>query len=212
MKGTGAQQRKSRSAEYFDRIASSGEVIPEPALCYGPVLERLSDFSGEPLADVGCGTGEMLYRIREKWGVQAKLWGVDLSEESLKAAQEKCGGSVRFLQGDAEALPLESDSFGLLLCMHSFHHYPRPLKALREMLRVLHPGGRLFLVENDYPFLRRYRMNARFLLRKTPEGDLWFYSKQELTVLLRLAGFIPEKAEHIGEHSQLLTARKGAQP
>ncbi len=199
---------KNRSEEYFDRVASQKLVIPEPELCYGIVSERLASAGGGRLADIGCGTGGMLRRILEDHPDVFELHGLDLSGESLKRAEECCGGKAGLTRGDAEHLPYGDGSFDLLLCMHSFHHYPHPLRSLKEMRRVLRPGGRLFLVENDYPVKKRIRINLRLLKRGFPDGDIHMYSRTELRLAAVLAGFRTERHVHIADHSQLLECRR----
>ncbi len=199
---------KQKSEAYFDSVALNNELISEPALCYGHVLERLRDLPGGTLADLGCGTGEMLRRILEEFGGRFRLLGLDLSSESLKKAALLCGDRVTFMKGDVEALPYPDGSVDVLLCMHSFHHYPHPRLALREMYRVLAPGGRLILVENLHPPLRRIRKNLRLLLRRHPFGDIWMYSAAVLEYLVRRAGFRVQTHFPIADHSQLLDCRK----
>ena len=199
---------KWKSEAYFDSVALNNEQISEPALCYGYVLDLLRDAPGGTLADIGCGTGEMLQRILGEFGGRFRLLGLDLSSESLKKAALLCGDRVTFTKGDVEALPYPEGSVDILLCMHSFHHYPHPRLALREMYRVLAPGGRLILVENLHPPLRRIRKNLRLLLRRHPLGDLWMYPAAVLEHLVRRAGFRVQMHFPIADHSQLLDCRK----
>ncbi len=193
---------------FFDQIAASEKIILEPVRCYGYVLERLGQAPGGLLADIGCGTGEMLFRILRETGDRFTLSGVDLSANSLEKAAEKCGASVSLKKGDVERLPYGSATQDILLCMHSFHHYPHPLRALREMIRVLKPGGKLILVENRYPFLRREMINLDLMLRAHPQGDFRMYSRRQLAFLVRMAGFRLSDYEAIAEHSQLLECVK----
>ena len=86
---------KRKSEAYFDSVAKNREVIPEPAKCYFHVLERLRAFEGGQLADIGCGTGEMLSRLLRELPGRFVLHGLDLSSESLKQAANVCG------EGDA---------------------------------------------------------------------------------------------------------------
>ena len=199
---------KRKSEAYFDSVALNNELISEPALCYGQVLDLLREVPGGTLADLGCGTGEMLQRILREFGDRFRLLGLDLSSESLKKAALLCGDRVTFTKGDVEALPYPDGSVYVLLCMHSFHHYPHPRLALREMYRVLAPGGRLILVENLHPPLRRIRKNLHLVLRRHPFGDIWMYPAFMLEYLVRRAGFRVQIHRPIADHSQLLDCRK----
>ena len=72
---------------------------------------------------------------------------VDLAPEMIRRATELARGveNVRFLVADSEQLPFGDDVFTAVLCSNSFHHYPDPLRAVREMGRVLASGGRLVI-------------------------------------------------------------------
>ncbi len=203
------QRQKQKSITYFDEIAHDDDIIPEPARCYQIMMEELSDRGKMKLADIGCGTGEMLLLLKKRFGDRPgiSLYGVDLSKKSLEYAQEKCGNTVTFVCADAEALPFEKETFDVLLCMHSFHHYPSPMKALKEMRRVLKTGGSLYIVENDHEVSRRIRINIKIILGKLP-GDIWMYSRRRLARMVRRSRFQVEKHEHIAQHSQFIAALK----
>ena len=73
--------------------------------------------------------------------------GVDLSAEMIRRAAELASGveNVRFLVADSERLPFDDRAFTAVLCSNSFHHYPDPSRAVREMARVLASDGRLVI-------------------------------------------------------------------
>jgi len=104
MKRSDGEKLKKKSAAYFDRIASDNEVIPEPARCYGILLDRLSPEPAGALADIGCGTGVMLGRIREEYGDRFRLYGLDLSKESLRQAEQNLHASA--FAGEGKAVKL----------------------------------------------------------------------------------------------------------
>ena len=198
---------KKVSEKYFDSVAAGNEEIPEPVRCYPFVLERLKAAPAGSLADIGCGTGEMLQLIRQESAGSYALYGLDISGESLKRAKGKCPDAI-LTQGDAEHLPYPDGSMDVVLCMHSFHHYPHPLRTLKEMHRVLAPEGRLLLVENLYSFFRRNLLNLEFILRGFPTGDLHMYSRAEIALLAHMAGFHIQEHIPIAHHSQLIDCVK----
>ena len=114
---------------------------------YPQMLDELALEPFEDVLDVGCGTGAVLELLHGEYPGK-HLTGLDLTPKMIEAARAKQLGNVRFVVGDAEALPFESQSFDAALCSNSFHHYPHPERFFAEAARVLRPGGRLIL--RDY--------------------------------------------------------------
>jgi ubiquinone/menaquinone biosynthesis C-methylase UbiE len=101
--------------------------------------------------DVGCGTGQFAYQVRRIHPV-AEVVGLDLSAGMLARGRERCQeplARVRLVRGDSQRLPFRDDSFDVVTCAHSFHHYPDQARVVREMHRVLRPGGRLMILDGD---------------------------------------------------------------
>lgn len=87
--------------------------------------------------DVGCGEGVLLGFISEKCGSRLKLCGIDLSSNANEKAKKALPEDIDLSVGDAEHLPYEGGEFDVLICTHSFHHYPNPLEALKEFNQCL---------------------------------------------------------------------------
>ena len=103
------------------------------------------------LLDIGCGTGTLVTRLAQQTEAEF-LVGLDYSPVRVRHATEKIAGSpqaakLQVLLGDAERLPFADESFDVLTCCHSFHHYPHQPAVIREFRRVLRPGGLLLLVD-----------------------------------------------------------------
>ncbi len=100
------------------------------------------------LLDVATGTGHTALAFAP---LVREVVAVDLTEAMLAAARglaaDRGAGNVRFERGDAEALSFDDSAFELVTCRYAAHHFPRPVAAIREMARVLAPGGRLLLVD-----------------------------------------------------------------
>jgi SAM-dependent methyltransferase len=96
---------------------------------------------GWRLLDLGCGTGGFGV-VAEEAG--AEVWSVDASAEAaaLAAARLRRG---RIVVATAESLPLGSASFDLVYCYSTLEHLDDPARAVREIVRVLRPGGLLYL-------------------------------------------------------------------
>lgn len=199
---------KQNSIEYFDSIAKRNKTIPEPVRCYEAVLEELASHDFTVLADIGCGTGEMLKRIREQYGEGKLLLGVDISPKSIEVAETALRDKAKLVVGDVDDLPLEDRSVDVALNMHSFHHYPHPARSLKEMRRVLKYGGYLLMVENDYPLFKRLKGNIRHIVTMHIQGDVKMYSVKELVRMIQKAGLRVEASKPIAKHSRLYICRK----
>lgn len=112
------------------------------------VIHRLPLQASNSILDVGCGTGEAA-RYLTNHSFQGRLVGVDPSPEMIRLAQAKMKEvkNVEFLQAEAESLPFENDSFDVVVSTFSMHHWWNPPAAIREIRRVLKPGGKFVLVD-----------------------------------------------------------------
>lgn len=107
-------------------------------------IERLSPQPGERILDLGGGTGRGSARLLAR-GCRVVL--ADYSDGMIGRARAATRGEAAMVRADAGRLPFADASVDGILCTNSFHHYPDPAAALREMRRVLRPGGRLSLTD-----------------------------------------------------------------
>ncbi len=114
-------------------------------------LARLDLRSQDRLLDVGCGTGALLQRLSRKHRA-GQLSGVDPVPEMLAVARSRLPPEIELREGWAERLPFDDGQFDIVLSCNVFHYVREPAAALREMSRVLSPGGRLVLTDwcDDY--------------------------------------------------------------
>jgi ubiquinone biosynthesis O-methyltransferase len=111
------------------------------------VLELVGSPSGLRILDVGCGDGILALELSRRG---AHATGVDVSERMIAAARkraERHEDTVGFEIGKAEALPFESDSFDVVVAITVLCFIEDAAGAMREMARVLKPGGRLIVGE-----------------------------------------------------------------
>jgi len=136
--------------------------------------------------DVACGTGVLLDLISAMF-VEAKLSGTDLSPEMLQVARSRLGLTVDLREGRVDALPYEDGSFDIVVSTNAFHFFARPDEALREMSRVLRPGGRLIVTDwcDDYLACRI----CDRLLRVFSPAHRRIYGADECAGLMRDAEF-----------------------
>jgi ubiquinone/menaquinone biosynthesis C-methylase UbiE len=123
----------------------------------------------------------------------------------LTKARQKLGDGIDLRVGDSEVLPWSDDSFGVVTCNLSFHHYEHPEIVLKEMHRVLRSGGRVVICDICQPFFRRLFLNL--FMRFNHEGDAHIYSGKEIMVLLRRADFRDIVWKRAGTKSFLVSAR-----
>lgn len=199
---------KRKSLAAFDRQAPDYD-----SMGYGRHARRLHDdimaavsaLGFEDVLDVGCGTGATLAAVLEA-RPEVRARGVDLSPRMIELARSRLGDRAEVLVADAEHLPLADGSVDLVLCVDSFHHYPDPAAALREIRRVTRPGGALVMGEWRVNAVLRPLMN--WLLPRLPEGDVRIYTGAELTQLAEAAGYSVQRCGPAGVRGQLLVARR----
>lgn len=178
---------KNQSKAAFDRQAGTYDSTyygQHARKLYGNIIGKLNEYAYENILDVGCGTGSILKEIISTKKVNAA--GVDLSEKMLAVAREHLGTAVDLRNGDSEHLPWEGEQFHMVLCSDSFHHYPNPEAVLREMKRVLRPGGKIILADPWLPSPIRQIMNVFMPFNK--DGDVRMYSGKEIKKMLAACG------------------------
>jgi ubiquinone/menaquinone biosynthesis C-methylase UbiE len=182
--------RKAAARRWFDRRAAAYET-GATARWRDPVqlasLRALELTTADRLLDVGCGTGRA---SRLAAAVAASVVGIDISSEMISTARAAAGtlGNVRFSAADAEDLPFADGGFTAVLCSNAFHHYPRPIRAVAEMMRVLAPGGRLVI--GDASSDRVAARVADAVLRRFEPGHVRLYRAAELAGFVQDAGFV----------------------
>jgi ubiquinone/menaquinone biosynthesis C-methylase UbiE len=105
------------------------------------------------VVDVGCGGGEAV-RVAAECVVRGRAIGVDPTPAMVRIATEQtrdhaCADRIQFIEGPAEKLPLESGSANVVLAINSLHHWARPKVGLEEVWRVLTPGGRFLIGDEE---------------------------------------------------------------
>jgi ubiquinone/menaquinone biosynthesis C-methylase UbiE len=149
-------------------------------------LRRLPLNAASRVLDVGCGTGELLRRVRANVP-DAVLAGLDPVPEMLDVAREKLSGHDDLRVGYADRLPWNAGTFDVVVSCNMFHYISEPLRALREMARVLRPTGALVLTDwcDDY-FACRI---CNLYLRLTNRAFYKTYRQAECLELLKVAGY-----------------------
>jgi ubiquinone/menaquinone biosynthesis C-methylase UbiE len=97
------------------------------------------------ILNIGCGTGLLLHKLKERWP-KAQLVGIDPSEGMVGKARQLIPEATLYVSM-VESIPLPDNSIDLITSTISFHHWADQLQGLREVARVLRPGGRFFLAD-----------------------------------------------------------------
>ncbi len=156
----------------------------------------------ERVLDIGSGPGHAAFAVAPH---VRSVVALDLSDAMLEEGR-KLGGehgiaNVRFERGDAGALPYGAESFDVVTSRFCAHHYADPAAVLREVARVLVPGGLFLVVDSVSPTDpgQDTFLNAIEVLRDPTH--VRNYSVAQWTALLAEAGFAPE---HLGDFRRRL--------
>ncbi|MCH0562457.1 MULTISPECIES: class I SAM-dependent methyltransferase [unclassified Streptomyces] len=137
----------TRVQEFFTaRAAGWDSRFPDDGPAYTAAVAELSLHEGDRVLDAGCGTGRALTPLRAAVGPSGTVVGADLTPAMLQAAVR--AGRDRdgwLLLADVTALPVRSGALDAVFAAGLVAHLPRPAEDLRELARVVRPGGTLAL-------------------------------------------------------------------
>jgi len=132
---------------------------------------------------------------------------LDLTPEMLGAAEEHAGErgvvGIEFVLGDAESLPFDDATFDLVTCRIAAHHFPHVDRFVREVDRVLVPGGRFVLQDQCVPDAATSGAYLNVFERLRDPSHVCAYSEQAWTTLLERAGLRVDAAERFEKRHTL---------
>jgi len=137
------------TAAKYDRIKQFHPQDDEWLLSM-PLLRALNPVRAPLILDVATGTGRMPRAILSQPAFRGYVVGLDLSRKMLQQAQAKLSayaGRYALIWGDAQQLAFEDETFDAVCCLEALEFMPKPRDVLKEMGRVLRPGG-IFLTTN----------------------------------------------------------------
>lgn len=155
-----SQMFKNRDASSYDLLTDEFDRFTNRLS--RPLATRMISLAGlqpsDRVLDIGTGTGIVALQGAQIIGPDGKILGIDLSDGMLAAVKAKVmqaglSDRVELRKMDAEALDLADQSFDVVLSLFALYHFPNPLVALKEMFRVLRPGGRLIIGVGSGPQL-----------------------------------------------------------
>jgi ubiquinone/menaquinone biosynthesis C-methylase UbiE len=133
--------------EFFTaRAADWDSRFPDDGPAYAAAVADLGLRAGDRVLDAGCGTGRALAPLRAAVGPSGVVLGADLTPAMLAAAVRAGRDRIgTLLRADVAALPLRSGCLDAVFAAGLIAHLPRPAENLRELARVVRPGGTLAL-------------------------------------------------------------------
>jgi ubiquinone/menaquinone biosynthesis C-methylase UbiE len=171
----------------------------------GPRVQRI--------LDVGCGTSRFAARVLRRFP-NMEVVGLDLCSHMLRTSRIRFPQSqnqVHLVRGDSERLPFCDNTFDLVTCSHSFHHYPNQAQVVAEMHRVLRPDGQVMIIDGD-----RDRWWGRLIfdvLVVLMEGRVKHLTGRAMAGLYQAAGFADiEQHRRGGLAPFLLTVGRAVKP
>lgn len=153
---------KSESWKMFNRISAKYDLLNR-LLSFGldirwrkalirciPAEKRIF------LLDLATGTGDVILTLMKNCSQIVQAKGIDLAENMLKVGREKIAKStqaqaIQLLAGDANQIPFDNNTFDLTTIAFGIRNVEDPVQVMREMHRVLKPGGRSLILEFSLP-------------------------------------------------------------
>jgi ubiquinone/menaquinone biosynthesis C-methylase UbiE len=160
------------TANKYDKIKGFSPEAEEFSITR-PLLKELGRLQNPLVLDVATGSGRVPFNLLSSPSFRGRIIGLDPSRKMLAQAtlklspiQPPSGGRFLLVQQTAAPLPFASQSFSAVTCLEALEFFPSDTAALREMIRVLQPGGFLMTSRRKgwegKAFLGRYRAAADF--------------------------------------------------
>lgn len=171
--------KKQQVEQMFDNISGKYDLLNR-ILSMGidvswrkKVVKSVKKENPKTILDIATGTGDLAIAMAH--ATDAKITGFDLSAGMLevgkkKVAEQKLDNRIEMIQGDAENMPFEDNSFDVITVAFGVRNFENLEKGLNEIYRVLKPGGKFVILEfsqpEAVPMKQLYTLYSRYILPK----------------------------------------------
>jgi len=171
--------KKEQVEQMFDNISGKYDLLNR-ILSMGidvrwrkKVVKSVKKANPKTVLDIATGTGDLAIQIAKS--TQAQITGFDLSAGMLevgrkKVTKEKLDDRIEMIQGDAENMPFENNSFDVITVAFGVRNFENLKKGLDEIYRVLKPGGKFIILEfsqpESFPMKQLYAFYSKNILPK----------------------------------------------
>lgn len=165
----------------------------------GDIMEKMDVQPGSKALDVCCGTADWTVALAEAAGPEGHVTGLDFSANMLESAKPKTAlyENITLIEGNAMSLPFEDNSFDYVTIGFGLRNVPDYVTVLKEMRRVLKPGGIAVCLETSQTKIPVYRQAFRFYFKYIMPlfGKLFAKSYKEYSWLQESADEFPDMEE-----------------
>lgn len=196
MTGPGSRPAPLRFEGERARALEAIYVTPDMVAQRGAVLAALDPRPGERVLDLGSGPGLLAAAVAERVGARGAITGIDVSADmiAIAAGRQLTQGAARptFREGSVSDLPFTDGAFDAAVSTQVYEYVEDMAGALREVARVLRPGGRLVVLDTDWDSVVWRSSDDARMARVLAAWDAHLVHRclpRELPELLRAAGF-----------------------
>lgn len=176
-------------ADQFDEKMNKYDLQKRLSVVYDELLTE--DLQNKTLLDAGCGTGWFSKAAASRGAIVTSM---DLGENLLREVAKKC--DTKRVPGSILQMPFSNDTFDYVVCSEVIEHVPEPAQAIKEIYRVLKPGGTLVLTTPNR-FWYFSLVIANFLKIRPYQGLENWLGYRELRKEVESTGFTVEKMHGI---------------
>lgn len=169
--------------KYYLNYGSVHYLSPITVSRYEELLDGFEKFrKNNTILDVGCGSGYFLDVAKKKgW----KVYGTEFSDHQVDKCSKK---RITMKQGEISADMFENEYFDIITSFEVLEHTNNPQQQIRQINKLLRPGGALYLTTPNFNALYRLRLKGKYNIINYPE-HLSYFTKKTLHHLLKTNGF-----------------------